>query len=240
MAVPWLPLRGSVCRPSPSQTLIPTLVLIVETTRRSSTTSRTQNSRLCLGRRHKQRIFRSSSWIQGILRINDGLSMIGRLMPAVMELDASHETVAALQRLVPEAIVGGGSFASWLPHPRTLLPAERMTSFASAQESAVDKCVRGLLRRVGLREDTHVATAQAGNREWPPGLVGSLTDKGTVVLGVIVDIASVSMIGIDLERMDRSDLGAIEPLIAPEGLPSGMDPPLARLLVFSAKEAVFK
>ena len=161
-------------------------------------------------------------------------------MPAVMELDASHETVAALQRLVPEAIVGGGSFASWLPHPRTLLPAERMTSFASAQESAVDKCVRGLLRRVGLREDTHVATAQAGNREWPPGLVGSLTDKGTVVLGVIVDIASVSMIGIDLERMDRSDLGAIEPLIAPEGLPSGMDPPLARLLVFSAKEAVFK
>lgn len=155
-------------------------------------------------------------------------------------LDASHETVRALEDLVPEAIVAGGSFAAWLPHPRTLPPADREVTISSAREAAVAHCVRELLLRVGLDEDTTVATAEGGARKWPAGFVGSLTHKGTVVLGVIAPATSTRMIGIDLERTDRDDLAAIENSIASEGLPPGVDSERARLLSFSAKEAVFK
>jgi 4'-phosphopantetheinyl transferase EntD len=48
------------------------------------------------------------------------------------------------------------------------------------------------------------------------------------------------MIGLDLERVDRSDLLPIEHLIGPEGLPLGTDRQFGTLLTFSAKEAVFK
>jgi 4'-phosphopantetheinyl transferase EntD len=154
-------------------------------------------------------------------------------------LDKNHQTVGVLESLVPEAVVVGGSFAGWLPHPRTVPAEEREATIASAQETAVGLCVRGLLRRVGVDEDTRIATDQGSEREWPAGFVGSLTHKGTVVLGVIAPAAAVSMIGIDLERADRHDLAGIESSTA-EGTAPGLEPGLARLLTFSAKEAVFK
>ncbi len=48
------------------------------------------------------------------------------------------------------------------------------------------------------------------------------------------------VLGIDLERFEDADLGALGHTIAPEGLPSGTDPTLGTLLVFAAKEAIFK
>lgn len=156
------------------------------------------------------------------------------------DLDANHETVGALERLVPEAMVTGGSFAGWLPHPRRVSPAEREAVMTSAREAAVAHCLRSLLRRIGFAEDTSVGTGEGGERNWPAGFVGSLTHKGTVVLGVIASAGSVQMIGIDLERIDGNDLAAIEDSIAPEGIAPGMDPETARLVLFSVKEAVFK
>lgn len=157
-----------------------------------------------------------------------------------MQLDATHATVGALQRLVPETIAGGGSFARWLPHPSMLTATARADAFASAQDSAGVECIRCLLRRAGLPEHLQVDRLIGGDRGWPTGFVGSLTHKGTVVLGVIAARSSVAMIGVDLERIDRSDLVPIECLVAPEGLPPGTDSQLGTLLALSAKEAVFK
>jgi 4'-phosphopantetheinyl transferase EntD len=156
------------------------------------------------------------------------------------DLDASHETVRALEQLVPEAVVAGGSFAGWLPHPSAVPSADRSALLASAHDRAVACCMRSLLVRSGIDEDTTIATGDGGNREWPRGFVGSLTHKGTVVLGAIATSVPVQLIGIDLERLDRADLGDIEAMVAPEGLPSGIDAERGTLVSFSAKEAVFK
>ncbi len=156
------------------------------------------------------------------------------------DLDTSHESVRALELLLPEAIVAGGSFAGWLPHPRTVPAPEREEMMVSARGSAVAQCIRSLLRRIGVDEDANVGVGEGGDRNWPAGFVGSLTHKGTVVLGVIAPTSALHMLGIDLERTDRDDLTAIETSIAPEGLPPGLEPRVARLLSFSAKEAVFK
>src|SRR5207245_1236592 len=63
-----------------------------------------------------------------------------------MTLDINHPTVPVLQRLVPETIVAGGSFARALPHPNSLSAAARAAVFASAQEIASEQCIRSLLR----------------------------------------------------------------------------------------------
>jgi Phosphopantetheinyl transferase component of siderophore synthetase len=160
------------------------------------------------------------------------------LRPA--ELDTKHETVPALRALVPEARVAGGSFATWLPHPASVLVSEREALVASAREVATERCIRDLLRQAGLDQNLSIVRGEGGARRWPTGFVGSLTHKGTIVLGVIAPARAVGMIGIDLERVDGDDLDRIEALIAQEGLAPGMDLRLARLLSFSAKEAVFK
>lgn len=158
----------------------------------------------------------------------------------LMQLDARHATVGALEQLVPEAIAAGGSFAGWLPHPSMLTAAARARALASAQDSAVAECIRCLLRRAGLPSGVRVDRQKGGERAWPPGFVGSLCHKGTVVLGVIAESSTVPMIGIDLERMNGSDLGTIERTIASDGRPPGIDRQLGTLVAFSAKEAVFK
>jgi 4'-phosphopantetheinyl transferase EntD len=157
-----------------------------------------------------------------------------------MRLDESHATVEALRRLVPEVVAAGGSFAAWLPHPQTVSQPARLTAFTSAREAATHQCVRRLVRRVGLSETIRIDSGQSGQRDWPAGFVGSLTNKGTVVLGVIAHSTFVLKIGIDLERRDRSDLAAIQDMIAPDGVLSELDPEFGLLLAFSAKEAVFK
>jgi hypothetical protein len=137
-----------------------------------------------------------------------------------MHLDKSHIAVGALQRLAPEMLTAGGSFAAWLPHPGTLSPQSRPVAFRSAQLAAVEQCVQELIRKAGLPDGTKVATGEGGERLWPAGLIGSLTDKGTVVLGVIAREPTVRMVGIDLECTDRSDLSTIAQTVAAEGLPS--------------------
>ncbi len=154
-------------------------------------------------------------------------------------LEPGHQTALELRKLVPEALTGGGSFALMLPHPGTLAAEDRASVFESAQKAAVAQCLKALLARAGLPEDTRVMSGDGGQRIWPPGFVGSLTHKGTVVLGVIAGSEKVPMIGLDLERLDRT-LSEIEEMVAPEGLPPGLDVERGRLMAFSAKEAVFK
>jgi 4'-phosphopantetheinyl transferase EntD len=151
-----------------------------------------------------------------------------------------HSTLLVLRRLVPETAVAGGSFARFLPHPRSLGSASRAAAFASAQELAIEECITGLLQLAGLPLDLRVEKRPDGARDWPRGFAGSLTHKGTVVLGAIAAVSTVKMIGLDLERIDHADLLPIETLVAAEGLPPGIDRQFGTLLAFSAKEAVFK
>jgi enterobactin synthetase component D len=159
---------------------------------------------------------------------------------AMIELDMKHEAVEALTRLLPEATTAGGSFASWLPAPHLLSPSDRRVAFHSSQKRAIDHCLSVLLRRVGISETNSIGTNEGGDRQWPPGFVGSLTHKGTIVLATLAQSSTVRMIGIDLERLDRSDLGTLEATIAPEGFPKWIDRERGVLLSFSAKEAAFK
>jgi len=151
-----------------------------------------------------------------------------------------HSTLLVLRRLVPETAVAGGSFARSLPHPRSLGSASRAVAFASAQELAIEECITSLLQLAGLPLDLRVEKRPDGARDWPRGFAGSLTHKGTVVLGAIAAVSTVKMIGLDLERIDHADLLPIETLVAAEGLPPRIDRQFGTLLAFSAKEAVFK
>src|SRR5579883_1679973 len=127
----------------------------------------------------------------------------------------THETLDVLRQLAPEGIVAGGSFATWLPHPFTLAGEDRSAAFASARERAVNQCIRTLLPGVGISENTPVPTGDGGQREWPAGFRGSLTHKGTLVLGILAASSIAAMIGIDLERKDRarSALAAIQDVV---------------------------
>ncbi len=157
-----------------------------------------------------------------------------------MKLDATHPTTLALKDLLPVARISGGSFAHWLPHPRRISPKRRPGVFNSAQNRAVLECVQGLVSFMGLEPATRVPSGRDGQRLWPDGYVGSMTHKGTVVLGAVALKVVLESIGIDLERLATSELRSLEEVIAPEGLPAGPDPSVGTLLAFSAKEAVFK
>lgn len=73
---------------------------------------------------------------------------------------------------------------------------------------------------------------------WPNGFTGSLTHKGTVVLGAISNSAANSGIGIDLERDDGKSLSEIRGLVGINEIPAGSS--ITPLILFSAKEAIFK
>ena len=137
-------------------------------------------------------------------------------------------------------MISGGSFAGFLPHPRTIPPEGRGRILRSAQELAVRECVRGLVRHMGLSPEVSIAVGEGGQRLWPKGFVGSVTHKGTAVLGVVVSDVIFESVGIDLELIERAEFANLEKLVAPEGLPSGREPAVGALLAFSAKEAVYK
>lgn len=157
-----------------------------------------------------------------------------------VQLDAAHPTVEALERLVPEAIVSGGSFAADLDHPNKILPVERRPAFEAARVTAIDQCIHRIFSRAGLPDTVGFRKGEGGDPLWPDGFVGSLSHKGTVVLAAMAPTSVVRALGIDVERIDLSDLGPIAHNIAPEGLPPYTEQSVGILLTLSAKEAVFK
>jgi len=161
-------------------------------------------------------------------------------MLAAVSLDHTHITVHALEKLLPEAVVAGGSFGADLEHPIEIPRTERQLVFENAQAHAIDDCLQELCDRVGLPKSTRIKSGPGGERLWPSGFVGSLTHKGTVVLGALAASSSLYALGIDIEFVDASQLGSIEKDVAWEGLPTGVDQSYGILLALSAKEAIFK
>jgi 4'-phosphopantetheinyl transferase EntD len=81
---------------------------------------------------------------------------------------------------------------------------------------------------------------RSGAVRWPRGFAGSLTHKGTVVLGALVSVKICRSIGIDLELEGSGGIARIASQIAPEGLPRAKSLADSTNIAFSAKEATFK
>jgi 4'-phosphopantetheinyl transferase EntD len=166
--------------------------------------------------------------------------VLGQRVERTAMLDAAHPTVDAFRGLLPEAIVVGGAFDSALPHPAVIERAERFAALRRAQEAAARECLSSLLQAIATPEEHQDSRRGNGTRVWPKGYVGSLTHKGTVVIGAAAALSAVRMLGIDLERNQKTDLDLNPDEIAPDGLPPGADVVRRTLIAFSAKEAVFK
>jgi 4'-phosphopantetheinyl transferase EntD len=154
------------------------------------------------------------------------------------DLDSTHDVVSALRTLLPEAIVAGGTFDHWLPNPQTLRRGQGLRMLAATRRRATERCIEALLQASGYTP-VRVANGPDGERLWPNGLMGSISHKETLVIGAVCRSSSRLSIGVDLEKTEH-DLGRIETVIAPEGLPSNIDRETALALAFSAKEAFFK
>jgi 4'-phosphopantetheinyl transferase EntD len=155
-------------------------------------------------------------------------------------LDASHPIIRTAKGFLPRAFVVGDSFGDSLPHPKKVPPAERPKLIALARQQSTNACLTELLLLAGLSETASIKRNQTGDRHWPSGFAGSITHKGSVVLAVMGSLSDTPGIGIDLERQGGADLTTIEDLIGHDSIPPLADEAQARLVAFSAKEAVFK
>ena len=158
----------------------------------------------------------------------------------LMQLDREHPTVGIFQELLPRAQVSGGSFAHWLPHPSQIPKGLRIGTLRKQQRLATNECIGNLLEQLAFPRNFRVPRAPGGYLQWPPGIVGSISHKGTLVLGAAARARTYEALGIDIERAGGRGHALSASMIAPEGLPPGRPPDLATLIAFSAKEAAFK
>jgi 4'-phosphopantetheinyl transferase EntD len=141
--------------------------------------------------------------------------------------------------MLPTAIVAGGSFASALPSATSLDLEQRRQILHAAREAATNGYIARALEHFE-RDPSPIGRRPTGDRDWPTGLVGSVTHKGTLVLVAIASKAKFHAVGIDLERHLPHELRAIAADVAPEGLPPELPSDVATTIAFSAKEAAFK
>lgn len=157
-----------------------------------------------------------------------------------MTLSLAPDPVAEeLQRLLPEAMVSGGSFAHWLPPPAEVPTESRVEKLLWARKLATEASLGDLLERVGL-PPVVPARRTCGERTWPVGYVGSVSHKGTKVVAALASLDGLHAIGVDIEAADAGGLAGVEALRAAPDLPPGFHPRIAVPLLFSVKEAAFK
>ncbi|MFB1064842.1 4'-phosphopantetheinyl transferase superfamily protein [Natrinema sp. H-ect4] len=151
----------------------------------------------------------------------------------------SHPTRSALENLLPEAYVAGGSFDESLPHPDEIPSQERLSLLQSTRSEAVTATVDDLLCSTGVEERAPLKKTSEGDRIWPNGYTGSVAHKGAVVLGVLIREDDCRSIGIDVELNQKGGKGLLH--TAREGeTPPNTGRELSLLAAFSTKEAVYK
>ena len=143
-----------------------------------------------------------------------------------------------LERLAPEIVVRGGSFAHWLPKPREVSQSERRSLLLATRSEAIGMCLTDLLASVGAPA-VEPPRLPWGSRSWPEGYTGSVSKSGTNVVAAIAPADRMKSIGIDIERQDGKGFLAIEGLDAREQ-PFAVPERAGQLALFSVKEAVFK
>jgi len=147
-----------------------------------------------------------------------------------------HPVVGKLQELLPEVKIFGGTFRSWLPDPHSIGSEERLKVLSDAKLKAVDLCIGEIKIAIGVSSQFDIHRGSDGDRQWPPGYMGSITHKGTVELAAIAK--NIKSVGIDLERDDGKSLGNIRDLVGLNEIPAGSG--ISSHMIFSVKESVFK
>ena len=151
----------------------------------------------------------------------------------------SDPLVEGFRELIPEGTIGGGSFAHWLP-PRLDTPRrERGALLGRARRKATTIALANILSSIGLPA-TEPRSLPSGGRAWPVGFTGSVSHRGSKVVAVIVSTDYAKSVGIDMESYRGAhDLLAVDGLADTDELPTDAGPEGA-VILFSAKEAVFK
>ncbi len=151
----------------------------------------------------------------------------------------SDPLVESLRELVPEGTVGGGSFAHWLPPPAKVPPTDRLHVLGQCKRKAARISLAAVAGSVGLPA-AEPKGLTSGGRAWPPGFTGSVSYQGTRVAVVLASQDLVESIGVDIEsRHGADELMAVSGLAGPGELPPMLGSEGA-VILFSAKEAVFK
>jgi 4'-phosphopantetheinyl transferase EntD len=151
-----------------------------------------------------------------------------------------HPTKNALKWLLPDSWIAGGSFSEFLPPPKKLSPETRKSRFERAQRKATTATVEELFSSASGQMIPSINNrGPNGQRVWPSGYAGSLTHKGAVVLGALVEQCDAQSIGIDLE-LNKDEGDGLSHILRDGEVPPTADNETAALAMFSVKEAVYK
>ena len=143
-----------------------------------------------------------------------------------------------LQRLAPELLVRGGSFAHRLPEFHGVPRSERDGIRLATSREWTGECLTALLATVGLPA-VEPPRLSSGSRSWPQGYTGSVSKRRTNVVAAIAPTDRMRSIGIDIERQDGKGFPMLDGLDSREQ-PYVLPENDGQLVVFSVKEAVFK
>jgi len=147
-------------------------------------------------------------------------------------------TKCVLENLLPEANISGGTFIDSLPDPNELTPQQARNVIQCARFEAANATVSELLEESGLNENPPLESRPDGSQIWPEGFSGSVTHKGTRVLGALIDKRKSQVLGVDLERYQ--DCSELSNRFKPSERPPVLPDHLSVLGAFSAFESVYK
>lgn len=145
-----------------------------------------------------------------------------------------------LQTLLPSARVGG-CYLPELGQARLHEESGGSRNPGKTSRNAVaDQTVSRLVGTLLDSRPTLIGHRPAGDRSWPAGVVGSVSDKHGILLAAVAPRTSYSVVGIDLESTLGSNLRQASLHFAPEGTPKDRDGERASVVTFAAKEASYK
>ena len=104
-------------------------------------------------------------------------------------------------------------------------------------------CAREALDALGFRPSSLPRRAD-GCPDWPAGVVGSITHSKVWAAAVVSECSEVLGLGLDLEQTGRLSRRVAEHALSPAELEAGeadpLGPAVAWVVVFSAKESIYK
>jgi 4'-phosphopantetheinyl transferase EntD len=152
---------------------------------------------------------------------------------------SKHPTKAALEGLIPEARVEGGTFNELLPDPHDVSIENGKSIIKDLRHEATKMTLNNLLDSFNIDIEPPLERRPKGNRVWPAGYVGSLTHKGTIVLGALVQRREFRSIGVDLE-LDQNGARDLSHVVTDGEIPPSPNTEVGFLAAFSVKESVYK
>jgi 4'-phosphopantetheinyl transferase EntD len=152
----------------------------------------------------------------------------------------SHPTKSALEQIVPEVWVAGGTYGRGQLGNDLNSDSHGNGDMDELHDEAKQIAFEELLEYVDSDIGSPVNHGSKRGRDWPEGYVGSVTDKRSVILAAMAKESDIESLGIDLE-LNEKEGDALDYIVGrDEELPPSIPEKLALLAAFSTKEAVFK